>query len=98
MSGDDELRQSYQRMKMLNVEPPTVHAMTKPHSTVERWAGTERANAKTEPDKAITEIIIGSVEALFGSGPGEFYTAKPVEPGRVTIEEWEELTAPKEPT
>ena len=65
--------------------------MTHPKSTVEHWAETERANAKTEPDKAITEIIIGSVEALFGSGPGEFYAAKPTEPGRVTIEEWQDI-------
>ena len=48
-----------------------------------------RSSATAKPR---VEIIHGTVAELFGSGPGEFYVAKPIEPGRVTMQDWRKIT------
>lgn len=67
--------------------------MSKSSTVAHAWIKSERATLQPNPDKVLTEIICSTVAELFGSGPGEFYAAKPVEPGRVTMEEWRDLTA-----
>ena len=51
----------------------------------------KRPSSATAEAKPRVEIIHGTVAELFGSGPGEFYDAKPIEPGRVTMQDWQKI-------